>query len=272
LALRQRRLARQVIGIGRHPERLAKAFELGAVDEWTLDPLQGVSAADLVAICTPVGSIAETFQKIVSHLKPGCIVSDMGSTKSKVVATCEEIAPESIAFVGGHPMAGSEAAGVEAARPDLYEGAVYVLTGTPRTDPEALARLEALTRALGATPLRLAPEDHDRIVAVVSHLPHLLAWALVRMAGESSQEDPSLFKLAAGSFRDMTRVAASSPEMWRDIFLTNREHLLTATSRFRKALDDLEAAVAGGDTDVLERILAEGQAVRQSLYVDRRTQ
>ncbi|MCC6442183.1 MAG: prephenate dehydrogenase [Armatimonadetes bacterium] len=264
MALRQRGLASRVTGVGRRAERLETARSLGAVDAWALDPHEGVREADIVFIGVPVGQTAAIFRQVAPSLPGGCLVTDLGSAKARLTTDCEAACPEGVFFVGGHPMAGSEATGVEAARPDLYEGAVYILTETARTDPGALERLEALVRALGAAPLRLAPEDHDRMVAFTSHLPHLLAWALARAAEDARRIDPSLLSLAAGSFRDMTRIAASSPEMWRDIFLHNRENLLKAALDFRLRLQALEDAITSGDEAGLERLLAEGQTARKA--------
>jgi prephenate dehydrogenase len=246
LALRERQRARHVIAVARRPETVRRALELGAADAGITDPGIGVLTADLVVLCTPVLTMPALVERFADSLKPGAVVTDVGSTKAVL---CRELplrlGPEN-PFVGGHPMAGSEQTGVEAARADLFVDATYLLTPTAETPNHASDRLERWVRGLGARPVRLDPEVHDRAVAGISHLPHVVAAALASaVASETGVNRERLRQLIAGGFKSTTRIAASSPEMWRDICLTNRDALLetlkefeTELALFRRALED----------------------------------
>ncbi len=259
-ALKKRRLAQRVIGIGRSAERLEKAVALGAIDVGTTEMTQGLAEADVVVLCTTVGHIVSILQQTLEAVKPGAVVTDVGSTKGTIVAQ----AAGAPFFVGGHPMAGSEQGGVEAATPLLFEEATWAITPTEKTDPQTLRTVEMLAREVGATTLTLTPEAHDSMLAVTSHLPHVLASSLMRQAAALQKTHPQTQQLTAGSFADATRVAASSPELWRDVCLTNKDALLTALRDFRSELDRLEEAVSAGDAGRIEAFFAEGgQAKRR---------
>ncbi len=260
MALKKRRLAQRVIGIGRSAERLEKAVALGAIDAGTTEMAEGLTEADVVVLCTTVGHIVGILQETLETVKPGAVVTDVGSTKGMIVAQ----AAGAPFFVGGHPMAGSEQGGVEAATPLLFEEATWAITPTEETDPKALQTIEMLAREVGATTLTLTPEAHDAMLAVTSHLPHVLASSLMRQAAALQKTHPQTQQLTAGSFADATRVAASSPELWRDVCLTNKDALLTALRDFRSEMDVLEAAVVAGDAGRIEVFFAEGgQAKRR---------
>ena len=259
MALKGRRLAHRVIGIGRNPERLGKAVALGAIDAGVTDLARGVAEADVVVLCTTVGHIIETLPGILEAVRPGAVVTDVGSTKGTIARR----AAGSPFFVGGHPMAGSEQAGVEAATPLLFEEATWAVTPTEDSDPGAVKTVERMAREVGATTLTLSPEAHDAMLAVTSHLPHVLASSLMRQAAAAQYVYPQTQRLTAGSFADATRVAASPPEIWRDVCLTNREALLAALRGFRTELDTLEATVEAGDAAGIEAFFAAGAEAKR---------
>jgi len=258
MALKGRRLAERVIGIGRSRERLDKAIGLGAIDVGLTEMGEGLAPADVVVLCTTVGHIIETLPEVLEAIKPGTVVTDVGSTKGVIVAAARGNAQ----FVGSHPMAGSEQTGVEAATPYLFEEATWAITPNETTNPKAVYTMEMLAREVGATTLTLTPPAHDAMLAVTSHLPHVLASALMRQAEATQKSYPQTQQLTAGSFADATRVAASSADLWRDVCLTNRDAILTALNRFRSELDVLEAAVAAGDAARLEAFFASGAAAK----------
>jgi prephenate dehydrogenase len=276
MASRRRGIARRVIGIGRTEQRLMRAKILGAIDEYSLDVAEGVAEADLVIICMPVSLVVPTLEAIAPSLKAGAIVTDAGSTKREIVEQAEQVlaaysgsdsasaqsAP--ITFIGGHPMAGSEQTGVDAARADLFMGATYVLTPGTDTDFQALARLSEFAGALGALVEVLGAKQHDEAVAVISHLPHAIASALVQIAEESQRQTGKTFQLAAGSFRDLTRISDSSPELWRDIFMTNADSLSAAITSFQETLEELKSALQIRDEAGIKRFFEQAQQIRQT--------
>ena len=266
MALRKRGLASKVIGVGRNPQRLERAVQLGAVDSSSMELESAVQDADLVYVSTPVGLELDFIRRVVPAAKIGCIITDAGSTKGEICRGADELVGEGISFVGGHPMAGSEAAGVEAAHPDLFVNAAYVLTPTGRTNHEALAKVRYLAEAVGSRVIVMDPEVHDRCAAVISHLPHLIAAALVSLAQSRSLKDPEVLELIAGSFRDMTRVAGSSPVLWRDICVTNAEAIADAVAGFQCVLEEVLKAVGSGDAGAAERWFEKAKLVRDSLF------
>ena len=264
MALKKRGLAERVVGIGRNPERLQRAVDLGAVDAYSTD-LEAAAEADLIYVSTPVGMELGFIRQVIPLAKPGCVITDAGSTKVEICRGADALLRDGISFVGAHPMAGSEATGVDAGNPDLFVNATYVLTPTERTDPRALDLMKDLAEGVGSRVIVMDPEAHDRCAAVISHLPHLIAAALVALAREHSQTDPQVFDLIAGSFRDMTRVAGSSPVLWRDICLTNPESIRAAADNFLRLLEEGVALVESKDGKAFEDWFASAKAVRDSL-------
>jgi prephenate dehydrogenase len=262
LALKRRGLASQVQGYVRHPERIAECLRAGAVDTASTDLLECVRGADLLIFCTPLSNMEPLARAMQPAVERGAVVTDVGSVKGTVVETLEPLfAATGARFIGSHPMAGSEKTGVSAARAELFERAVCVVTPTPRTDAEALAATEQLWASLGGRVLRLDPSRHDQLVSRTSHLPHFLAVQLARLVlGAGGAE--SCGPLCAGGFRDGTRVAAGSPEMWRDIALANRQELAGALEEFGRSLDVLRQALAAGDSAAIESILREARSLR----------
>jgi prephenate dehydrogenase len=248
-----------VVGYGHRQETLDDALAMGAIHEASASAAEAVSGADLVILCTPVGIFDEVLRAIAPALSAGAIVTDVGSTKRSVVAAGERLLPGSLSFVGSHPMAGSEKRGVRYATPDLFEGAVCITTPTNRTNPEALGKIEAFWKLLGMHLIRLSPEEHDRRLADVSHLPHALASVLVAMQDEAS------LPLAGKGFRDSTRIAGGDGGLWRDIFIDNRDNLRDSLQRFRTQLDRLESHLEAADADAVKAWLDAAAARRQGL-------
>lgn len=258
LAARAAGLIGEVVGLGRSAANLDVARQRGIIDRAVQDPA-AIGPVDLVVLAVPVRSTARMAATLLPHLRPGVVVTDVGSVKGEVVAQCEAALPADRPFVGGHPIAGSERAGAAAADAALFRGAPCVLTPTTRTDAAALAAVRALWEGVGARVSEMTPAAHDRALAWVSHLPHVVAYALV---GALAAIDPQLTALAGGSWRDATRVAASPAELWRDIFLANREAVLAATDAFGAEVARLRAALAAGDEAALLALLARAVAAR----------
>lgn len=243
------------------PRAAERARERGAIERACATAAEAAAGAELVVLAAPVLATRELLDAIAPHLAADAIVSDLGSTKAAVAGWARELLPHPGRFVPAHPMAGRERSGVEAAEPELYAGCVWCLTPDEQTDPDALARLRGTIEALGARPLLLTAEKHDAAVAAISHLPLLAAAALTLAAGESP-EWPLASQLAAGGFRDTTRVASGEPRMARDICLTNRQPILAALDAYLDHLQRLRALVAAGDPAV-ERTFASARRVRE---------
>jgi prephenate dehydrogenase len=254
----------EVVGYGHRKETLKKALEFGAIDRAEVSLSAAVKKSDLVVLCTPVGLFPSILRQAAAELTPGTIVTDVGSTKGSVVTLAEQVLPANVHFVGSHPMAGSEKRGVEFARPDLFQNALCITTPTPQTNPKALATVERFWQAVGMRMVRISPEQHDSLLADVSHLPHALAAALIAM-----QRDEGL-ELAGKGFLDTTRVAGGDGALWRDILLDNRDNLLASLSRLRQNLAHLEDLVKNGRGEELAKWLERsatrrGAVLRQKL-------
>jgi prephenate dehydrogenase len=262
LALKQAGAARHIVGLGRSPEAMARALELGIIDEIATNPENAMRGAELVLIAAPVAQTAPILASLLPHLEAHTIVTDAGSTKSDVVAAARSVLGERIGqFVPGHPIAGSEANGPDAATALLYCGKKTVLTPLPENLDADVEKVAAAWRACGAIIHRLTAEEHDRVFAAVSHLPHLLAFALVDDIAAKPHAD-QLFRYAASGFRDFTRIAGSSPEMWRDISLANRDALLGELDAYLAQLATMRAMLAAGDGAALESVYANAQRAR----------
>lgn len=256
-------LARRVVGVGRDTSRLRPALEDGTLDAATTDLDTGVRKADFVLLAAPVLAIEGLLERVWRAAPEGTVITDVGSTKRNIVRAAERLAAaRPLTFVGSHPLAGSEQSGYRAARADLFRGATVVVTPTDRTELAALKRATEFWEALGARVSSLDPETHDRAVAAISHLPHLIACALVDGAG---RVEPSALDLAARGFRDTTRIAAGDPEMWTEIFLANRDALSASVEGFQQALADLQRAIDAGVPEALRAALARIKATREAL-------
>ena len=269
-ALRDASAATEVIGYGRNPVHLSRAVELGLVDRWSTVLSDAVAGAEVVMVATPVGVMPGLFQQLAELVSPTCIVTDAGSVKKKVVdAARASLGSSMVRFVPGHPIAGLERSGVEAAAGDLFKGHKVILTPTPDTDPKALAQIVALWRTTGAQLMDMSPERHDRLLALTSHLPHMLAYALVNLLAGQAQDEGECFDLAAGGFYDISRIASSDPVMWRDIFLDNADELLARMGEYQEMMDRLAALVRSKDAEGLEQMFHRARSTRSQIE-DRR--
>ncbi|MGH7306427.1 MAG: prephenate dehydrogenase [Candidatus Rokuibacteriota bacterium] len=256
-------LARSIVGIGRSAERLRPALDDGTLDLAVTDLDAGVREADFVLLAAPVLTIEGLLERVWRAAPDGALVTDVGSTKRNIVRAAERLAAtRPLGFVGSHPLAGSEKAGYAVSRADLFRGATVVVTPTEATELAALKKTTEFWEALGARVSPLDPETHDRTVAAISHLPHLIACALVDGAVRA---EPAALELAARGFRDTTRIAAGDPDMWAEIFLANRDGLSKTVEAFREALDDLRRVIDAGQADALRATLARIKALRDQL-------
>ena len=244
-AVRARGLAGRVVGVGRDPARLDAARSLGAIDAGTTEPAAAVADAAVVVVCTPVDRIAADVVAAAAHAPVGALITDAGSTKRQIVAAVEADARARAAFVGAHPIAGSEQRGVAHARADLFEGRACVLTPTARTPPDRLHRARRFWRGLGSRVVEMGPAAHDGALAFTSHLPHAVAAALAAVVPVEA------LPLAAGAYRDGTRVAAADPDLWTAIFLQNREPLIEALGALQGQLIGFKAALIARDADAI---------------------
>ena len=262
LALKRANMAAQIVGVGRSPQAMARALELGIVDSVATSLADALLGADLVLIAAPVAQTEKILESIRPHLDPRTVVTDAGSTKADVVAAARDALGARIAqFVPGHPIAGRESNGPDAAISDLYQGKKAVLTPLPENAQADVDRVAAAWKACGAIIYILAPEEHDKVFAAVSHLPHLLAYALVDDIANKPHAS-LLFQYAASGFRDFTRIAGSSPEMWRDISLANQGALLGELDAYLAQLNSLRTMLAAGDGKGLEGVYANAQHAR----------
>jgi prephenate dehydrogenase len=264
LALKKSGAVDEAVGVGRRRETLLRAAELGIIDSHTEHVAQAVAGADLVLIAAPVAQTPALLQAIAPHLQPDTVVTDAGSTKTDVVAAARAALGSKIhQFVPGHPIAGREQNGPEAALSDLYIGKKIILTALPENPAAAVDRVTDAWQRCGALVHHLTAEEHDAVFAAVSHLPHLLAYALV--ADIAARPDAArLFQYAASGFRDFTRIAGSSPEMWRDIALANRSALLDELDAYMAQLSHIRALLDQGDGPELEKIFGSAQAARRA--------
>ncbi len=259
LGLRAHKLARKVVGIGRRQSSLRIARQMGAVDTTTINLSRGVSDAELVFVCTPVGQIPEHVRQVAEHCPPGVLITDVGSTKQVIVESVDGKLPRQCRFLGGHPIAGGERSGPAHARVDLFDGRVTVLTPTKNTLAEDFDTISQLWSQLGAVVVRMSPEEHDRALAMTSHLPHVVASALAGLLPEE------LFRFVGSGFLDSTRIAAGSPELWRDILLQNRRNVEHWLRVFQAKLQQFSQALAHADGETLEFLLEEGKRHRDAL-------
>ncbi|MBX3000245.1 MAG: prephenate dehydrogenase [Caldilineaceae bacterium] len=257
----QGHLCREVRGVAHRTETALRAFFADAVDQATTDLHAGVAGADIVVLATPVRTIVNSMDELGRLLWPGTLVIDMGSTKGAICAAMDRL-PAGIQPIGGHPMTGKEQAGFTAAEPGLYVGAPWILSPLPRTSESALVLATELAQAVGARTIVLEPQRHDGLVAAISHLPFLLASALVHAVADVGAHDPLVWDLAAGGFRDTSRVAASDTRMFMDILATNREAILAQLDCFDAHLHELRALLADGNEAALSAKLARSQQLR----------
>ncbi len=268
MILRRKALADHVVGVGRRIENLKTAVALGAIDRYVADPQEGVHGADLVILATPVDTYERHLREWAHCLAPGAIVSDVGSVKGTLVERSEATMPAGVHFVGAHPIAGKEKTGVAAGSDQLFKGARCILTPTKRTDATALQRVTQVWVEAGSIVLTMDPHLHDQILGAVSHLPHVAAFALMNALSELRDQQVPALDLAGhsgGGLRDTTRIAASSPEMWRDIFLWNRDNVVSFIDRYGRALEELKQLIKAGDAAGIEKAIERAKAEREKM-------
>ncbi len=269
MAVRQMKLAQDVTGVDLDSTALDSAISLEAIDRAETDIKKAVQGSDLVVLATPVGHFEGIARKLSGSLDNGTIVTDVGSVKGPMVERLERQLSPAGKFVGGHPIAGRERSGVKAASAALFKGAACILTPTPRTDPDAKSAVKSLWEAVGCRVVTMDPDRHDRILAAVSHLPHVAAFALVNLLSGLETGEPDLINHTAGGFRDFTRIAASSPEMWRDICLANGDSIIERIEEYRAELDSLKRMILNKDSTGLKKVFERANAVREKLNKER---
>ena len=262
LDMRRLKLAKEIIGYGRGEANLRLAKRKGIVDGYFLRPQEFPEGVDLLMMGTPVEAIAPLTEAFLPQIQPDCIVSDVGSVKAEIVRAMERLLPENIYFVAGHPIAGGEQWGAQAAHPGLFVRHRCILTPTRRTDRRALGKTAALWRRVGAEVEIMAPDVHDRVLGVISHLPHVLVYALVNALERQALNGVDLKKYCAGGFKDFTRIASSRPELWRDICLMNRDALGRSLGGYIKYLQQLEGWIRDGKGAALEKEFARAYDIR----------
>jgi cyclohexadieny/prephenate dehydrogenase len=259
-------IAAEIVACETAPAALARVIELDIAHHVTAHAAEAVQGADLVILCTPVGAYAELAEAIAPHLAAGAILSDVGSTKQSVLRDVGPLVPEGVHFIPAHPLAGTEHSGPDAGFAELFDGRWCLLTPPPGTDAAAIARLETFWQSLGSMVSIMEPAHHDRVLAIVSHLPHLIAFTICGTADDLADETrQQVLQFAATGFRDFTRIAASDPTMWRDVFLNNREALLEMLARFTEDAQAMARAVRWGDAAYIEDRIGRGRKIRRSL-------
>lgn len=265
LDMRRRKLVKQVIGYGRSESNLKTAKKKGLIDSYFLRPEDFPAGVDFLMMGTPVETIVPLTLAFLPKLEPGCIVSDVGSVKGEIVRGMEKILPKNISFIAGHPIAGSEQWGAQAARENLFVRHRCVLTPTKKTDKQVLNKVAQLWRQVGADVDIMDPDTHDQVLGVISHLPHVLVYALVNALNRTKVKNVDLKSYCAGGFKDFTRIASSRPELWRDICLMNRKALGRSLSDYIKYLEQLNRWIADEKGGLLEKEFARAYETRAQI-------
>jgi prephenate dehydrogenase len=265
LAARRKRLVGEIVGLGRTQKNLDVAIERGIVDRATRDIAQAAREADLVVLAVPVRAMPETFAALAPHMNPEGVVTDVASVKGYVVRELEPLLGPKMALVAAHPVAGKETTGAGAADPELFRNRRVIITPSRRSTPEAIEKIEALWQATGARVERMAPDVHDQILGRASHLPQIVASALAAALADEKVDGRLVADFGADGLRDTTRIAASSPEMWRDICLTNHDAIVSALRLYRVALDEFAATLERGDGPGLEALFERGRRMRERM-------
>jgi prephenate dehydrogenase len=263
--MKAQKLAGEIHGAGRSRETLERAIKLGVIDHMGQSSSHAVEHADLVVLATPVGTFESIVREIAQHMKEGAILTDVGSVKGDLVRTIECILPKGVHYVPGHPIAGREKHGIEAATETLFQGAKCIVTPTERTEAQALDAIKALWNAAGMNVVTMGPEQHDHIFAAVSHLPHAAAYAMVSTVAEFSSGTDNYITFSGAGFRDFTRIAASSPEMWRDICLLNGKNIVEMIERYQFSLNRIKRAIKHQDGRRLEALFRAASDLRKGL-------
>ena len=266
IAMERGDLAGEIIANARTQATLDRVMELGIAHRVELDPAKAVEGADCVMLCAPVGAYAALAEAIAPHLMPGAVLTDVGSTKQSVIRDVGPLVPDGVHFVPAHPLAGTEYSGPDAGFSTLFQGRWCLIVPPPGTDEDAVEKVSELWRRCGSMIETMEPAHHDRVLAIVSHLPHLIAFTICGTADDLEDESrQQVLRFAASGFRDFTRIAASDPAMWRDVFLNNREALLEMLARFMEDAQAMARAVRWGDPAYIEESIKRGRKIRRSL-------
>ncbi|HEY1370939.1 MAG TPA: prephenate dehydrogenase/arogenate dehydrogenase family protein [Candidatus Binatia bacterium] len=265
LAARERKLVEEIVGYGRGEKNLRYALDHGIIDAYFLNPDKFPAGVDFLVLGTPVAATAPLTKEFLPHMQPRCVVSDVGSVKADIVRDMEKTLPATMPFVGAHPIAGGEQWGAEPARADLFIGSRCILTPTKKTDPAALEKVSTLWKKVGANVEELDADTHDKILGLVSHLPHVLVYGLVNMMNRARVGSTEVIEYCGGGFKDFTRIASSRPELWRDICLLNRDAVSGGLADYIKELEKLKRFVDEGKGPELEREFALANEARRRL-------
>ena len=272
LALREKGCVDEIVGVGRTRKNLETAKSMGIIDSFTHDPAEAVEGADVVLLATPVESFGPLLKEARPAMKDGCIVTDVGSTKVGVLDSVRRHIGDGVHFVAAHPIAGTENTGAAAAKIDLFDGAMCILTPNDDTDAGALALINDMWEAVGMRIIQMSPEGHDRVLGAVSHLPHMVAYALVLslLRWSSPDEVENHFQFVGGGFRDFTRIAKSSPNMWRDICAQNAPAIIESIEGFEESLGKLKALIQDGKFEELNDEFSQAQEVLSRVGADQK--
>jgi len=262
LAMKKNNLCDKITGCGRNLDNLQRAKEKAVIDSFKVAPEEACVGSDFVLFATPVGSFVDIAKKIRNSLSIGTIVTDVGSVKGKLVRDMEALMPEGVFFVGGHPIAGSNHSGIDAASADIFRGAKCVITPTEKTNKTATEKVGSIWKTFGSVVKLINPDEHDRIYASVSHLPHLIAYLIVNTVADV---DGSYLKFSGQGFMDTTRIASSSPEIWRDICILNKENILESIEIFKNNLDRVSQYLRANDSESLERDFKKARTLREGI-------
>jgi prephenate dehydrogenase len=265
LSLRKAGFKGRISGVGRSRENLVRAKELGMIDEYFTEAGEAVRDADIILLSTPVGQFPRIVRDIREHIKRGAVVTDAGSVKAQVIRELEPLMPEGVSFVGGHPIAGKECSGADAASPDLFNNAVCIITPGHDTDSGAKAKILGLWNSLGARTVLMDPVEHDTVFAAVSHVPHVISYALINAILDV---DRDIISHGGRGLRDMTRIALSPPDLWRDICMYNRGNILKSLRQFSSSISHVEKLIENSDWDNLWKEFQRARAGRQILESD----
>ncbi|HDZ62104.1 MAG TPA: prephenate dehydrogenase/arogenate dehydrogenase family protein [Nitrospirae bacterium] len=267
LSLRKAGFDGTIYGTGRNQDNLARANRVGIIDKFGSKPAEGVKDADLVLLASPVGQFPQIAEDIKDHLKKGAIVTDVGSVKAEVINKLEPLMPEGVSFVGGHPIAGKECSGADAASADLFNGARYIITPSPDTKQDALEKVTAVWKSFGSVIITMDPDEHDAIFAAVSHLPHVVAYVLINTIIDL-HKDQNILHQGGKGLKDMTRIALSPPDLWRDICAYNKENMLKSLELFSSSVSNVENMIKRSDWDNLWKEFQKARNGRQILESD----